>query len=96
MIYEVECMVGFLEACREMVGQEGPFFFYPEIQDPPPNDKFAIGEAGRAVTWEDIRKTLKSSVAKNRELGTRFYDQGHIFFEGFCLRDKKLNIFWGS
>ena len=95
MIYEVEEMARFLELCREMVGQEGPFFFYPEIQDPPPNDKFAIGEAGRAVTWEDIRKTLKS-VAKNRELGTRFYDQGHIFFEGFCLRDKKLYIFWGS
>lgn len=97
MIFEVECMIGFLEACKEMVGQEGPFYFYPNIKDPPPHDKFAIGDDGRAVTvtWDDILATFKA-VGSNRKLGAHFYDQGHIFFEGFDLRDKTLFISWGS
>ncbi len=95
MIYEVQCMIGFLEACEEMVGQDGPFYFYPEIQDPPPNDKFAIGEIGRAVTWDDILATFKA-VASNHKLGAHFYAQGHIWFEGFRLHDKTLYIYWGS
>eukprot|EP00985_Skeletonema_marinoi_P028334 scaffold24574_cov139-Skeletonema_marinoi.AAC.1 len=95
MIYEVDNMVGFLEACKEMVGQEGPFFFLPQIQDPPPRDKFAIGEIGRAVTWDDILATF-NAVAGNRDLGAHFYDQGHIFFEGVHLRDKTLYMRWGS
>lgn len=31
MIYEVQYMIRFLEVCKEMVGQDGPFYFYPEI-----------------------------------------------------------------
>ncbi len=95
MISEVRDMIEFLEACDEMVGQEGPFYFYPNIQDPPPHDKFAIGEIGRAVTWDDILATFKA-VANNRNLGTHFYGQGRIIFDGFRLRGRTLSISWGS
>ena len=65
-----------------MVGQEGLFYFYPEIQDPPPNDKFAIGDIGRAVTWDDVLTTFKA-VARNRKLVTHFYDQGQYVWRDF-------------
>mmetsp|Transcript_34152 Transcript_34152/g.82574 ORF Transcript_34152/g.82574 Transcript_34152/m.82574 type:complete len:95 (+) Transcript_34152:196-480(+) len=94
MVYEVRHMVAFLEKCKEIVGQEGPFYLSPQVNDPPPNDKFAMGESGRAITWEDILATFKA-VGCNHELS---HNQGRYFFEGFFLRNDKKTLYlsWGS
>ena len=94
MVYEVKHMVRFLEQCKEIVGQEGPYYLSPQVNDPPPNDKFAIGESGRAVTYEDILATF-NAVGRDRDLG---HEQGRFFFEGFFLRKDETTLYlsWGS
>ena len=94
MVWEIEHCVKFLEAANGMVGEEGPFYFAPQVNDPPPNDKFAIGEKGRAVTLEDVLATFKA-VGANRNLGR---EQSRLFFEGFRWSEdgKTLYMLWGS